>query len=305
MMTTSIAVMHIPYSLMIQLSRLARIIGLLAVTAALAACSAIKLGYNNLDEVAYWWLDGYVDFSDEQTPRIREDLSRLQSWHRVQELPHLEAMLRDMEELATREISAAQACAFVPRLFERLNALTQRAEPALVTLALGLAPEQVAHLERKYSKNNAQFRKDWVRLPAAEQQEKRFKQFLERSEMIYGRLDETQRATMGRQTEQSIFDARRILAERERRQQDALHTLRKLAGQPVTLGEARALLRAYLERVQMSPDAAYRSYQQALIDEGCRNAAVLHNSTSPAQREAAVRRLRAYQRDLRELSGQP
>ncbi len=54
--------------------RLGRIICLLGLAAALAACSAIKLGYNNIDDVAYWWLDSYVDFSDEQTPRVREDL---------------------------------------------------------------------------------------------------------------------------------------------------------------------------------------------------------------------------------------
>jgi hypothetical protein len=41
-----------------------------------------------------------------------------------------------------------------------------------------------------------------------------------------------------------------------------------------------------------------------LIDEACVNAAALHNSTTAAQREAGVRRLRAYQRDLRELSAQ-
>jgi len=143
-----------------------------------------------------------------------------------------------------------------------------------------------------------------VRLPPDELKEKRLKQFLERGEMIYGRLDEPQRAVLRRQLEQSIFDPQRILAERQRRQQDALQTLRKVAGQPIALSDARKLLRAYLERTENSPDAAYRSYQEALIDEACRNIAALHNATSPAQREAAVRRLRGYQRDVRELSAQ-
>ena len=58
--------------------------------------------------------------------------------------------------------------------------------------------------------------------------------------MIYGRLDEPQRSALRRQIEQSIFDPQRILAERQRRQQDVLQTLRQLAGQPVASGEARA-----------------------------------------------------------------
>jgi hypothetical protein len=285
-------------------SILRRIIGLLALAAALSACSAVKLGYNNLDELAYWWLDSYVEFNDEQTPRVRDDLARLHLWHRTHELPRLAQMLRALEELAPGDVSPAHGCAIFTQLRERLNATAEQAEPAVVTLAMSLTPEQLQHLERKYARNNAEYRKDWVRLAPAEVAEKRFRLFLERSENIYGSLDEPQRAVLLRQVEQSIFDASRLLAERMRRQQDALQTLRKLAGEPVPFSDARNLLRGYLARVQEPPEAAGRRYQQDLIDEGCRNFAGLHNSTTAAQRQAAVRRLRAYQRDLSELAAQ-
>lgn len=290
---------------MLLVSRLGRIIGLLALAAALAACSAVKLAYNNMGEVAFWWLDGYLDFSDEQAPRVREDLARLHLWHRSRELPRVAEILRGMEELAFGDISPAQACAVVQHVRERLNATAEQAEPAAVTLAMDLAPAQLQHLERKYAMNNDRYRKDWLRITAAERAEKRFKQFLERSEDVYGELDGPQRAVLRRQLEHSIFDAERILAERRRRQVDALQTLRKLAGQPVPFGEARGLLRGYYARLQTPPDAEQRRYQQALIDESCRVFSNLHNSTSTAQREMAVRRLRAYQRDLRELAAQP
>lgn len=286
------------------MARLARIIVLLVLAAALGGCSAIKLGYNNLDQVAYWWLDSYVDFADDQSMRVREDLGRLQAWHRVQELPRLIALLQEVESLAPGEVSAQQVCAFVPKLRERVNAVTDRAEPAVVTLALGLAPEQLAHLERKYTDNNQRFTKEWVRLDRAELIDKRFKQFVERSEMFYGNLEEPQRAALRQQLDRSIFDPRRLLAERQRRQQDALQTLRRLAGQPVALAEARALVRGYLHRVQASPDAGYRRYEQDLIAEGCRNIAFLHNQATAVQRQAAAQRLRAYQRDLSELAAQ-
>lgn len=297
--------MHIPCFPATTASRLARIIGLLALAAAVAACSALKLAYNNLDEVAYRWLDGYVDFSRDQAPLVREDLARLHLWHRTEELPRLAALLRSMEELAPRDIGAAQACAFVPQLRERLDALAERAEPAVITLALGLSAGQLRHLERKYEKNNARFRREWIKPAAAEQRDKRLRQALERAEMLYGRLGGPQRQVLRRQIEQSIYDPRLILAERQRRQQDALKTLRQLAGQPVEFAQARRLLRGLLERVQESPDPAYRAFQQALIDENCRGVAALHASTTPAQREAAVRRLQAYQHDLRELTTRP
>ena len=43
---------------------------LLAVAALLLlqACSAIKLGYQQLPTLSYWWLDNTVSFSGTQTP---------------------------------------------------------------------------------------------------------------------------------------------------------------------------------------------------------------------------------------------
>ncbi len=277
---------------------------MLALAAVLAACSAIKLGYNNVDGLAYWWLDSYLDFTDEQEGRVREDLDRLHAWHRSSELPQFIGLLQAMEQAAPGDVTAAQACGFITQAQQRLEALSERAEPAVVTLALGLTPEQLSHLERKYEKVNQEFRKEWIQPPASEIAEKRLDKFIERSEMIYGKLDDAQRAVLRRQLQQSSFDGNRVLAERLRRQRDTLQTLRKVAGQPIQLAEARALLRAYLERQKQPDDRGARAFQQSLIDEACANAAALHNSTTAAQREAGARRLRAYQRDLRELSVQ-
>lgn len=279
-----------------------RIIGLLALTAVLSACNAIKLGYNNLDEVAYWWLDSYIDFTDDQAPRVREDLNKLHLWHRTQELPQLITLLGSLEQIAPGDVTASQACAFVPRVEERLNAVTERALAAVVALAQDLSPEQLQQLERKYEKNNADFRKDWIRRGPVVMKEKRLEQLLERTEGFYGRLGEPQRAVLRAQIDQSAVDAQRILADRQRRQQDALQTLRKLAGKTLPAGEAGTLLRGYLERARHSPDLTYRSYGQGLINENCRTLAALHNSTTPEQRLAAVKQLRTYQKDLRELA---
>lgn len=278
---------------------------LLTLVTGLAACSAVKLGYNSLDSVAYWWLDSYVDFNEQQAPRVREDLERLHRWHRTEELPRLAEMLRSMEQLAPSDITPAQACTFVDEFRKRLRALANQAEPAVVTLATGLQPDQLRHIEHKYEKNNEKYSDDWLKLTPKEQREKRYEQFLERSEMIYGRLDDAQRDALRRDLEQSIVDPRRILADRQRRQQDAVQTLRRLIDQKPDFDTARRQLRAFLDRFESSPDKAYRDYQEALIAEGCRSFAVLHNSTTAAQRETAVRRLRAYQRDLRELAASP
>lgn len=275
---------------------------LLTVVAGLAACSAVRLGYNTLGDVAYWWLDSYLDFTAQQAPRVREDLARLHQWHRSEELPRLALVLQRMEPLAAGDVSPEQACGVLAEFRERLAAVAREAEAAAVPLAAGLGAEQLQHLQHKYDKNSADYTSEWVRLGPAEQREKRYRQFLDRSEMVYGRLDEPQREALRRDVDRSIFEPRRILAERQRRQQDALQMLGRIARERLPFDEARLLLRGYVERALTPPAAAARAYQEALVAEGCRHFAVLHNSTTPAQREAAVRRLRAYQRDLRELA---
>ncbi|NNU44233.1 hypothetical protein [Ramlibacter montanisoli] len=81
-------------------TRLPWIILALACSLALSACSAVKLGYNALPSLAYFWLDGYVDFSDEQAPRVRDEIANLHTWHRQQELPRVLELLARMEQLA-------------------------------------------------------------------------------------------------------------------------------------------------------------------------------------------------------------
>jgi hypothetical protein len=205
--------------------------------------------------------------------------------------------------MAPGPISPQQACAVVDEVQVRMNAVATQAEPAVVALAGMLTPKQLRHLERKYRKNNEAYRKEWIDLPVAERKEKRYDQMLERVETIYGSLDEPQRAVLRQGIAQSMFDPQRILAERQRRQQDLLQVLRQVTTSAAATEAARNLLRGYLERVQHSPDSAYRAWQDALVQEGCRIFSAVHASTTAAQRQQAARRLHAYQRDLRELSG--
>ena len=128
---------------------------------------------------------------------------------------------------------------------------------------------------------------------------------LERAGTIYGRLDEPQRAVLRQRLEQSVFDPAAHRGEWQRRQQDLLEVLRKISPrQQRARGGGRALLRGWLARIEKAPDPAYRAYQEALLQEGCTTFAVVHQSTTAAQREQAVRRLRAYQRDVRDLMAQ-
>ncbi len=286
-------------------AKLARIIGVLLVAAALGACSTIKLAYNNLPELSYWWLDAYVDFDGSQTPKVRDDLAQLLSWHRQNELPRVLGVLQEAQALAPRDVTAAEACRMADQIRERLLAVAEHVEPVGTELALSLSEAQLQQLERKYAKNNAEYRKEWLDRSPAKVQEKRYEKFLERLEDFYGRLTPEQRELIRRQVAQSVFDPRTAAAERRQRQQEALVLLRGFNTAKPPAPEARAAIHAYVMRVADPPPGPWRDHQQALLQEGCRNLAALHNATSASQREQAVRRLQAYQDDLRQLSAAP
>ncbi len=104
----------------------------------------------------------------------------------------------------------------------------------------------------------------------------------------------------------SGFDPRLSYAERQRRQQDMLQTLRRANGlggeDKQSVPQVTVALRAYLQRSIHSPNPAYRAYVDKEIAENCKTLARLHNSTTAQQRERAVRRLAGYERDARELA---
>ena len=271
---------------------------------ALQGCSAIKLGHNQSPEIAYWWLDGYVDFEGDQTRKVREDLAGLQQWHRTTELPQIDTLLAQTEKLALQNVVPAQTCQIAEGIRTRLTALAQQAEGPLTVAALDLEPQQIANIRKKFERNNADYRKEWLEATLPEQRALRFKQVLERSETMYGRLDGAQRDAIRQQIERSSFDAQRSHAETLRRQQDVLQTLEKMhAGNP-SLAEARASIHGVMERAFNTPDAALRKYQETLLREGCDSAATVHNSTSVAQRETALKRLQGYRRDVKILMTQ-
>jgi len=290
-------------------TKLLRIIGLLALggmcAGALTACSALKLGYGAAPEFVFWRLDAYLDLDDVQSARVRDDLSQLQQWHRGNELPRYVALLEQAERLAPTDITPAQACALVAQARDRIAALATFAEPAVAATAASLAPAQLQHLQKHYDRKDAEWRRDWLDATPAALLERRVKQMTGRAEMIYGTLDDAQRAVVQRVVAQTPVDARALFAERQRRQRDALQTLREVSSQPgMPAAQAREALRGYLARAQDSPDPAWRQKRDAWLQDSCRAFATLHASTTAAQREAAVRRLRAYQRDLRELAAQ-
>ncbi|MEP6823544.1 MAG: DUF6279 family lipoprotein, partial [Ramlibacter sp.] len=237
----------------------------------LSGCNALKLAYNNLPEVAYWWLDGYADFDDAQTRRVREDLVALHDWHRTNELPRWLTLLAQMEQLALQDVSAAQVCSFVPALRRSVSSVAAQSEPFIVAFGASMSSAQLAYLDRKYRRNNMEFRREWVELPADELQEKRYKQALGRSERLYGSLDGEQQGELRRQVALTPFDPSGALEQRQQRQQAIRQMLLGLSVHRGTMEEARLIPRTTLDGLLDSSMLSETSGRDAALQQACRS----------------------------------
>ena len=288
--------------------KLRRIIGLAVVLLALAGCSMVRLAYDQAPNLVYWWIDGYVDVSGEQTPWLRDAIDGWFAWHRRSQLPEYAALLARAQREVLEPTTAARMCAWSAEIERRVDLALEAAVAPAAELTLTLTPEQLQHVERRMGKDNEEARADFLQADAAERQAASLKRTLGRFETLYGRLDAAQRERLATMLAASTFDPERWLAERRARQRETLQALamvstaaRNGGDRDALLRQAEAAVRMVVERSMRSPRPEYRAYQQRLKHDNCLLAANMHNAMTPAQRQAARAKLKGWEDDVRSL----
>jgi len=280
------------------------VLPLLLLAAVLQACSAVKIAYNQAIELSFWQLDGYFDFNETQKPRVRDELAKVHQWHRQTQLPLYVETLQRWQAWLPGELSEAQACAAFDEVRTKFQAISDRVVPAASAVAGTLMPEQLSAMQKKFSKLNAEYRSDFIDGTPAALLERRYKKAVSRAEMLYGSLDEPQLLVLKDRLAKSTFDAGLSLNEYQRRQRDAVQSLTPLIAGESTPEQAGPVIQSYLQRALISPNVAYRNYQERLTRDSCATFSALHNSTTVAQRAKAVQTVMAYAQDFRLLSAQ-
>ncbi|MGZ5133058.1 MAG: DUF6279 family lipoprotein [Caldimonas sp.] len=279
------------------------IAALLGLTLALSACGlAVRIGYNQASPIAFRWLDSYVDFDDAQSLRVRGALDDWFAWHRRTQLPDYADLLARVQTELAAPATPERACSLWREIRVRLDTGLEHAGPALAEVVPTLSVQQIANIEKRYAEKNREYREDFLHPEPAKRRRAAVRREIERAELLYGSLDDAQREFVARSVAQSPWDGDLAYAERLRRQQDVLAMLRRLAAQRASRAEADAEMRAYVQRLDRSPNEVYRRYAERLAEHQCSFAAALHNLTSAEQRRVAVRRLKDYEGDFRALA---
>jgi hypothetical protein len=269
----------------------------------LASCSAIRLGYANGDTFLYWWLDGYVDFTDAQKPVVKRDIGRLFAWHRKTQLNDYAQLLAQTQQRLRANVSAADMLADYGQIKKRALTVIDKALPELTDLALSLQPDQIAHLEKKFASNNDGYRKDYLRGSVEDRQRFRFKKVMKQAEYWFGDFSPEQEEKIRAASDARPLDNEIWMAERQRRQQAMLAMLRKIQAERPSREAVSAMLREY---ANTSFDNFSYAEHPAFFD-GTRQGmaemvATIINIATPKQRAFASERLQKWIEDCRTLA---
>ena len=264
-------------------------------------CSAVRLTYNQGPFLAYWWLDGYADFNPEQAPRVKAALEAWFAWHRSTQLADYAQALADLQALADDSLSAAQVCQQVQAWQQRAERAFEQALPAIADHVRTLSAAQLRHIERQQAKKQADAEADYLQDDADARRKASLKRSVDRAESLYGSLTAPQRQMVAAELAHSPFKPELWLAERRQRQQDILRHLQQWSAERTDTAVVQVGLRQLGLAALASPRPGYQAYADAVAQANCALSAKLHNSSSPAQRQHAVAKLKGWEDDLRAL----
>jgi hypothetical protein len=271
----------------------------------LTGCSAVRLGYNKLPEIASWWLDSYIDFSDTQGPQAKVALQKLQAWHRKEELPAIAELLVQAQTLALQNITPEQACKIWEGAQVRIESFIQESSRLAAPVVSQLSAKQFKHLEKEWASRNEDWKKQWLQGTPDSRIKKRVDLAAERFNSFYGDLNLEQRQVLKQQFLQSTWAPEASYQRRLKRQEEQLIALQAMSSEitkpAMPLPQVEKALQSLILQSVRPKDATDLSKQLQLEQQACQNLAQLHNTMSPAQRLKAQRKLKDYETDVREL----
>lgn len=268
----------------------------------LSGCSMVQLGYDRGPQLAWWWLDSYVDFNREQKPHAKQAIRQWFDWHRSTQLPEYADWLAAIRSQINDSVTSEQICRWSDELQDILAPAFNHAVHLGAPVVLSLDESQQRHLEQRYAKSNDKLRHDYLQPDPKDRLNAAIKRSVKRIENLYGKIDQQQRDLIIASIEASPFSPEVWLAERQRRQQVTLTTLQQLAGTSLPPGQTTTVLRGLIEHTHRSDNPDYRAYQIKLTEYTCGFIARMHNTTTPTQRRHAHDKLKSWENDLRQLT---
>lgn len=276
----------------------------------ISGCNALKFTYERAPTLAFWWIDGYLELSDRQTPQVRYALRAWFDRHRRDALPAYRALLHTLQRELAADTTPAAVCALHATWQRQIARDYATAVAPLADLVLTLTPAQIDHLARQFAKRQTDLAEEYLEGTPARRDDHVARELRETLETLYGRLSRAQRRSLAAGVAAAPFDSARWLAERRARQADIVAGLRALPAAGVRgHDDRRARATHWLQGLGRdfveSPRLDYRAHHAQVQDANCALIADLHNRMTAKQRARAMRKVSAWREALDALIATP
>ena len=281
-----------------------RVLCLIAVMLAVAACSSVKFAYNQGDTLLYWWVNAYLDLDSGQSGVVKEDIGQLFNWHRKTQLKDYSQLLANgQKQLAGGNLTMADLKADFKDVRARTELLAFKALPELTELALSIKPEQIVKMEEKFAKNNDTYRKKFVKIDQDKQQKQRYKKSMEQFELWFGSFSSEQETIIKRASDVRPLDNALWLDERVIRQKRIIAVLREIQQKKLGKEQTSALLSGLLKEIFGRFESPERKpFFDQYTDSTMQMVLTAVKIATPAQKAHAQKRMQGWIDDFKVLA---
>jgi len=282
-----------------------RMLCLIALMLAVAACSSVRFAYNQGDTLLYWWVNAYLDLDSDQAGEVKKDIDQLFNWHRKTQLRDYVQFLGTAQRQLAGTVTMADLKADYRDIKTRTELLAFKALPELADLALSMKPEQINKMEQKFAKNNETYRKKFVQISEEKKQKVRYKKSMEQFELWFGNFSNEQEAQLKKASDVRPLNNELWLEERIIRQKKIVSVLRKIQQEKLKKDATIALLHDLLKDIFGRFDAPERkAFFDAYIDSSMNLVLTATRIATPAQKAHAHKRMQDWITDFKDLSAQ-
>ncbi|MDQ2987974.1 MAG: DUF6279 family lipoprotein [Pseudomonadota bacterium] len=280
-----------------------RVLLLIALTVMVAGCSSIRFTYNHGDTLMYWWLNNYLDLDSDQSGWVKKDIDNLFQWHRKTQLKDYTQLLANGQRQLAGNLTQADLMSDYRDIKARTELLAYKALPELADLARSVRPEQIAQMEKKFAKNNEDYRKKFMRGDLEDRQKARFKKSMEQFDLWFGRFSSEQEAVLRKASDARVLDNEIWMDERMRRQKHIVAVLRKVQQEKLSKDATITALHGLVKEMFDRFDAPERkAFFDTYTDQTAQMILTAVKIATPAQKAHAQKRMQGWIEDFNVLA---
>jgi hypothetical protein len=280
-----------------------RALFLIALMVTAAGCSSIRFTYNHGDTLLYWWLNNYLDLDSDQSGWVKKDIDNLFQWHRKTQLKDYVQLLQNGQRQLAGNMTQADLAGDYHDIKARTELLAYKALPELADLARSVRPEQIGQMEKKFAKNNEDYRKKFMRGDLEARQKARFKKSMEQFDLWFGNFSAEQEAVLRKASDARVLDNDVWLDERIRRQKQIVAALRKIQteklGKDATVSVLHNLVKELFGRFE-APER--KAFFDTYTDQTIQLILTAVKIATPAQKAHAQKRMQGWIEDFNVLA---